>query len=349
MAVKKDDREDRLRTAITQIERSYGKGSIIRLGDKGALQQVDVIPTGSLALDVALGIGGVPRGRIVEVYGPEASGKTTLALSVAAQAQKQSGIVMFVDVEHALDPIYAAALGVDMDSLYVSQPDTGEQALEIVDELVRSAAVDLIVVDSVAALVPRAEIEGDMGEAQMGLQARLMSQAMRKLTGAISKSRTCVLFVNQIRHKIGVMFGSPETTSGGNALKFYSTIRIDIRRIAALKAGGDIVGNRTRVKIVKNKLAPPFRQVEFDIIFGQGISREGTLIDMGLDNGLIQKSGTWFSYNEQRIGQGRENARNFLREHEEIAREIENTLREQLELPPINYSPEQEKQVAKED
>jgi len=334
MATKQNDRSDRLKTAISQIERSYGKGSIIRFGDGAALPDVDTIPTGSLVLDLALGIGGVPRGRIVEVYGPEASGKTTLALSIVAQAQKMSGIATFVDVEHALDPSYARAIGVDMEALYVSQPDTGEQALEIVDTLVRSAAVDIVVVDSVAALVPRAEIEGEMGEPQVGLQARLMSQAMRKLAGAISKSKTCVVFVNQTRHKIGVMFGNPETTTGGNALKFYSSVRLDIRRIATLKAGaGEAVGNRVRVKVVKNKLAPPFKQVEFDIVFGEGISTEGTLIDMGLDHSIIQKSGTWFSYGDQRIGQGRENARTFLKENPDVAVQVEKDLREKLSLP----------------
>ncbi|MBN1593103.1 MAG: recombinase RecA [Candidatus Coatesbacteria bacterium] len=333
MAVKELNREEKLQSAITQIEKSYGKGSIIRLGEKGALMDIDIIPTGSLALDLALGIGGVPRGRVVEIYGPEASGKTTLALSIVAESQKRAGIATFVDVEHALDPIYARALGVDMDSLYVSQPDTGEQALEIVDTLVRSAAVDLVVIDSVAALVPRAEIEGEMGEPQMGLQARLMSQALRKLTGAISKSKTCVVFINQVRQKIGVMFGNPETTTGGNALKFYATIRLDIRRIASLKSGtGDVVGSRTRVKVVKNKLAPPFKQVEFDIIFGEGVSREGTIIDMGLDHGIIQKSGTWFSYGDQRIGQGRENARKFLADNINLSYEVENSLREKLGL-----------------
>lgn len=334
MATKSDDREARLMTAIAQIERSYGRGSIIRLGEKRALADVEAIPTGDLGLDFALGIGGVPRGRIVEIFGPEASGKTTLALSIAAQAQRLSGIVTFVDVEHALDPVYASALGVDMDSLYISQPDTGEQALEIVETLVRSAAVDLVIIDSVAALVPRAEIEGEMGEPQMGLQARLMSQALRKLAGAISKSRTCVIFVNQVRQRIGVMFGNPETTTGGTALKFYASIRMEIRKIASLKlTGGEVVGSRTRVKVVKNKLAPPFKSVEFDIIFGRGISREGTLLDLGLDQGIIQKSGAWFSYNQERIGQGRENARRFLMDHKEIADQIEKALREKLGVP----------------
>ncbi|HUT02471.1 MAG TPA: recombinase RecA [bacterium] len=334
MAIKHDDREQKLRNAITQIEKSYGKGAIMRMGERGALMDIEVIPTGSLALDLALGIGGVPRGRVVEIYGPDASGKTTLALSIVAEAQKRSGVATFVDVEHALDPTYAEALGVNMDSLYVSQPDTGEQALEIVDTLVRSTAVDIIVVDSVAALVPRAEIEGEMGEPQMGLQARLMSQALRKLTGAISKTKTCVIFVNQVRQKIGVMFGNPETTTGGKALKFYASVRLDIRRIASLKAGaGEIIGNRTRIKVAKNKLAPPFKQVEFDIIFGEGISKEGTLIDMGLDHGVIQKGGTWFSFKDQRIGQGRENTRKFLKENKAIALEIENALREELHLP----------------
>ena len=312
-----------LDSAIVQIEKQFGKGSIMRLGDESVKQQIPSIPTGSLELDIALGIGGIPRGRVVEIYGPESSGKTTLTLHIVAEAQKHGGIAAFVDAEHALDPVYAKKLGVSTDDLLVSQPDTGEEALEIVEALVRSGAVDIIVVDSVAALVPKAEIDGDMGDAHMGLQARLMSQALRKLTGVISKSKTSVIFINQIRYKIGVMFGSPETTTGGNALKFYSSVRLDIRKIETLKSGEDAVGNRTRVKVVKNKVAPPFRQAEFDIMFNGGISRSGGILDMGVKYEIIKKAGTWYSYGDERIGQGRENAKKYLDENSAIRLEIE--------------------------
>ncbi len=308
--------------AVTQIEKAFGKGSIMKLGERPP-EEVAVISTGSLALDIALTIGGVPRGRVVEIYGPEASGKTTLALQVIAQAQKNGGSAVFIDAEHALDIHYAAKIGVNTEELLISQPDTGEQALEITEHLVRSGAVDVIVIDSVAALVPRAEIEGEMGDQHMGLQARLMSQALRKLTATISKSMTTVIFINQIRQKIGVMFGNPETTTGGNALKFYASIRLDIRRISAIKDGQDVVGSRTRVKVVKNKLAPPFKEAEFDLIFGEGISREGDIVDIGSDLGVIEKSGTWYSYNEARIGQGKENAKEYLKQHPEVAVEVE--------------------------
>jgi recombination protein RecA len=308
--------------AVTQIERLFGKGSIMKLGE-GPLEEVPVVSTGSLALDLALVIGGLPRGRVVEIFGPEASGKTTLALEIVSEIQKQGGTASFIDAEHALDVNYARRIGVNTDDLLISQPDTGEQALEITEILVRSSAVDIVVIDSVAALVPRAEIEGDMGDAHMGLQARLMSQALRKLTAAISKSMTMVIFINQIRYKIGVMFGNPETTTGGNALKFYASVRLDIRRVASIKDGQEVVGNRTRVKVVKNKLAPPFKEAEFDIIFGEGISKEGDLVDLGADMGIIEKTGTWYSYGETRIGQGRENAKDFLKKHGEIAKEIE--------------------------
>jgi recombination protein RecA len=308
--------------AVTQIEKAFGKGSIMKLGERPP-EEVAVISTGSLALDIALTIGGVPRGRVVEIYGPEASGKTTLALQVIAQAQKNGGSAVFIDAEHALDIHYAAKIGVNTEELLISQPDTGEQALEITEHLVRSGAVDVIVIDSVAALVPRAEIEGEMGDQHMGLQARLMSQALRKLTATISKSMTTVIFINQIRQKIGVMFGNPETTTGGNALKFYASIRLDIRRISAIKDGQDVVGSRTRVKVVKNKLAPPFKEAEFDLIFGEGISREGDIVDIGSDLGVIEKSGTWYSYNDARIGQGKENAKEYLKQHPEVAVEVE--------------------------
>ena len=317
-----NDRDKALETALAQIEKQFGKGSVMRLGDENR-PPIQVIPTGSVAVDVALGVGGLPRGRIIEIYGPESSGKTTLALHAIANAQKLGGIAAFIDAEHALDPEYAQKLGVDIDALLVSQPDTGEQALEIADMLVRSGAISLIVIDSVAALVPRAEIEGEMGDSHMGLQARLMSQALRKLTGALSNSRTTMIFINQLREKIGVMFGSPETTTGGKALKFYASIRIDIRRIEALKDGTDIVGNRTRVKIVKNKVAPPFKQAEFDILYGHGISREGSLIDMGVDQGIVKKSGAWYTYENDQLGQGKENARQFLIDNPELANEIE--------------------------
>lgn len=317
-----NDRDKALETALAQIEKQFGKGSVMRLGDENR-PPVQVIPTGSVAVDVALGVGGLPRGRIIEIYGPESSGKTTLALHAIANAQKQGGIAAFIDAEHALDPEYAQKLGVDIDALLVSQPDTGEQALEIADMLVRSGAISLIVVDSVAALVPRAEIEGEMGDSHVGLQARLMSQALRKLTGALSNSGTTMIFINQLREKIGVMFGSPETTTGGKALKFYASVRIDIRRIEALKDGTDIVGNRTRVKVVKNKVAPPFKQAEFDILYGHGISREGSLIDMGVDQGIIKKAGAWYTYEGDQLGQGKENARQFLIDNPDLATEIE--------------------------
>ena len=311
--------------AVTQIEKLFGKGAIMKLGEK-PVEEVPVVSTGSIALDMALGVGGLPRGRVIEIYGPEASGKTTLALEVVAQIQKPGGTAAFVDAEHALDISYAKRIGVNTDDLLISQPDTGEQALEITEILVRSGAVDVIVIDSVAALVPRAEIEGEMGDAHVGLQARLMSQALRKLTATISKSMTTVIFINQIRHKIGIMFGNPETTTGGNALKFYASVRLDIRRIGAIKDGQDIVGNRTRVKVVKNKLAPPFKEVEFDIIFGEGISREGEMVDLGVEAGAIEKAGTWYSYGETRIGQGKENTKDYLKKHEEVAKEIEDKI-----------------------
>ena len=330
-SVKSTEKWRAVETALTQIERQFGKGSIMRLGDQPE-QVLSVIPTGSLAVDAALGVGGIPRGRVVEVFGPEASGKTTLALQIIAQAQKTGGLAAFIDAEHALDADYARKLGVDTDNLLVSQPDNGEQALEIAEMLIRSGAIDVVVVDSVAALVPKAEIEGEMGEAQMGLQARLMSQALRKLTAIVSKSRTTLLFINQIREKIGVMFGNPETTTGGRALKFYASIRIDIRRIASLKDGEAVVGSRTKVKVVKNKVASPFRQAEFDIMYGEGISHEGELIDMGIEAKLVEKTGAWLSYGDLRIGQGRENAKQFLKENKELAAEIDTKLRKHLNL-----------------
>ena len=321
------DKQKALEAALSQIERSFGKGSIMRLGKNEQMVEIEAISTGSLGLDIALGIGGLPRGRVIEVYGPESSGKTTLALQTIAEAQKTGGVCAFVDAEHALDPVYARKLGVELDDLLISQPDTGEQALEIADTLVRSGAVDVLVVDSVAALTPRAELEGEMGDSLPGLQARLMSQALRKLTGSISKSNTMVIFINQIRMKIGVMFGSPETTTGGNALKFYASVRLDIRRIGAIKDRDEVVGNQTRVKVVKNKVAPPFKQVEFDIMYGEGISKMGELVDLGVKAGIVEKSGSWFSYNSTRIGQGRENAKTFLRENPEMAAEIEAAIR----------------------
>ena len=320
-----NDRAKALEAALGQIERQFGKGSVMRLGDENR-PKVEVIPTGSIALDVALGIGGLPRGRVVEIYGPESSGKTTLTLHVIANCQRAGGIAAFIDAEHALDPEYAKRLGVDIDNLLVSQPDTGEQALEIADMLIRSGAVDLLVVDSVAALTPRAEIEGEMGDTHVGLQARLMSQALRKITGALSTHGTTAIFINQLREKIGVMFGSPETTTGGKALKFYASIRLDIRRIETLKDGTEAVGNRTRVKVVKNKMAPPFKQAEFDIIYGEGISREGSLIDMGVEQGFVKKSGAWYTYNGDQLGQGKENARSFLRDNPDLATELEESL-----------------------
>ncbi len=318
-----------LDAALGQIERAFGKGSIMRMGAKGASEPIEVIPSGSLGLDLALGIGGLPRGRIIEIYGPESSGKTTLALHAIAEAQRRGGTCAFIDAEHALDPVYARKLGVDVDNLLISQPDAGEQALEIADTLVRSGAIDVLVVDSVAALVPRAELEGEMGDSHMGLHARLMSQALRKLTGSVSRSQTLLIFLNQIRMKIGVMFGNPETTTGGNALKFYASVRMEIRRIGAIKERDEVTGNQTRVKVVKNKLAPPFRQVDFDIMYGEGISKVGELIDLGVKAGVVEKSGAWFSYDSQRIGQGRENAKQFLREHPETADAIERRVREQ--------------------
>ena len=325
-----DNKQKALAAALGQIEKQFGKGSVMRLGDSGVDTTIGVISTGSLSLDIALGVGGLPRGRVVEVYGPESSGKTTLALQVVAECQKGGGAAAFVDAEHALDPSYAAKLGVDIDDLLVSQPDTGEQALEITDMLVRSGAVDVVVVDSVAALTPKAEIEGDMGDSHMGLQARLMSQALRKLTGNIKRSNTMVIFINQIRMKIGVMFGNPETTTGGNALKFYASVRLDIRRIGAIKRGDEVIGNDTRVKVVKNKVAPPFKQCEFEILYGEGSSREGELIDLGVKQGLVEKSGAWYSYNDERIGQGKDNVRSFLKEHPKIADDIDRRLRETL-------------------
>src|SRR5437879_1525779 len=333
-----DDKTKQLETAIAVIEKSYGKGSIMRLGSRDVLVPVSVIPTGCLSLDAALGVGGFPRGRVVEVYGPESGGKTTMTLHVIAEAQKLGGTAAFIDAEHALDPIYARKLGVDVDNLLVSQPDNGEQALEIAQELIRSNAVDIVVVDSVAALVPKAELEGDMGDPQMGLQARLMSQALRKLTAIVSKSRTCLIFINQIREKIGVMFGNPETTTGSRALKFYASIRLDIRRVQAIKEGDRVIGSRTRGKVVKNKVAAPFREAEFDILYGEGISREGDLIDLGVENRLIDKPATWISYAGERMGQGRENARVFLKEHKDVRDKLESALRKKMEIPGPNNS-----------
>jgi recombination protein RecA len=327
------DRDKALETALLQIERQFGKGSVMRLGEETRVP-VEVIPTGSIALDVALGLGGLPRGRIVEIYGPESSGKSTLALHAVANAQKAGGIAAFIDAEHALDPDYAQKLGVDTDQLLVSQPDTGEQALEIVDMLIRSGAIDVVVIDSVAALVPKAEIEGEMGDSHVGLQARLMSQALRKITGALSQTKTTAIFINQLREKVGVMFGSPETTTGGKALKFYASIRLDIRRIETLKDGTEAVGNRTKVKVVKNKMSPPFKVAEFDILYGIGISREGSLIDLGVEQGIVRKSGAWYTYEGDQLGQGKENARNFLRENEDLANEIEKRIKEKLGVGP---------------
>jgi len=330
-----DDQKERnkaLDIAVGQIEKQFGKGSIMRLGQRGAIAPVDAIPTGAISIDYALGIGGMPRGRVVEIYGPESSGKTTLALQVIAEAQKTGGMAAFVDAEHALDAAYAQKLGIDLENLLVSQPDNGEQALEIVEVLIRSGGVDVVVVDSVAALVPKAEIEGEMGDAQMGLQARLMSQALRKLTGVVSKSKTTLIFINQLREKIGVMFGNPETTTGGRALKFYASVRIDIRRIASIKDGDQVIGGRTRVKVVKNKMAPPFREAEFDIMYGEGISREGDLLDLAVEKRIIEKSGAWFAYAGERLGQGRENAKQFLKENPDIRQIIEDRVRKELGL-----------------
>jgi recombination protein RecA len=328
-----DERAKLLDAAISQIEKSYGKGSIMRLGSKDVLVPVNVIPSGCLSLDSALGVGGFPRGRVIEIYGPESGGKTTMTLHIIAEAQKLGGQAAFIDAEHALDPSYARKLGVDVDNLLVSQPDHGEQALEIAETLIRSGGVDVVVVDSVAALVPKAELEGEMGEPQMGLQARLMSQALRKLTAIVSKSKTCLIFINQIREKIGVMFGNPETTTGGRALKFYASMRVDIRRVQSIKEGDRVVGSRTRAKVVKNKVAAPFREAEFDILYGEGISREGDLLDLGVDKGVIEKSGTWLSFGGERMGQGRENARVFLKENKDIREKLESALRKKLEIP----------------
>jgi recombination protein RecA len=325
-----ENRKKALAAALSQIEKQFGKGSVMRLGDAGATYEVDSIPTGSLGLDIALGVGGIPRGRVIEIFGPESSGKTTLTLAIIASAQSHGGTAAFVDAEHALDPVYAEKLGVKVNDLLVSQPDTGEQALEITDMLVRSGAVDVVVVDSVAALTPKAEIEGEMGDQHMGLQARLMSQALRKLTGNIKRSNTIVIFINQIRMKIGVMFGNPETTTGGNALKFYSSVRMDIRRIGAIKNGEEVVGSMTRVKVVKNKVAPPFRETEFEIMYGTGISKEGELIELGVLHNLVEKSGSWYSYKGERIGQGKDNARTFLQQHPEVAKDIEGQIRAKL-------------------
>ena len=339
--IMEDNKAKALSAALSQIERQFGKGAVMRLGD-GAAQNVEAIPTGSLTLDIALGIGGLPRGRVIEIYGPESSGKTTLTLQVIAEAQKLGGTCAFVDAEHALDPSYAEKLGVNVDDLLVSQPDTGEQALEITDMLVRSAAIDVVVIDSVAALTPKAEIEGDMGDSHVGLQARLMSQALRKLTANIKRSNTMVIFINQIRMKIGVMFGNPETTTGGNALKFYSSVRLDIRRIGAIKKTDEVIGNQTRVKVVKNKVAPPFKQCEFDILYNEGISHEGELLDLGVQHKLVDKSGAWYSYGKERIGQGRDNARQYLKDHPEMAGELEQRIREAAGIIPVETVDEEQ-------
>ena len=338
----KEDKLKALDAAIAQIEKQYGKGSVMKLGDNAAHMNVETVPTGSLSLDIALGIGGLPKGRIIEIYGPESSGKTTVALHCVAEVQKMGGIAGFIDAEHALDPVYAKNIGVDIDNLYISQPDCGEQALEITETMVRSGAVDIVVVDSVAALVPKAEIDGDMGDSHVGLQARLMSQALRKLTGVISKSNCIVIFINQLREKVGVMFGNPETTTGGRALKFYASVRLDVRRVESLKQAGEVVGNHVRVKIVKNKVAPPFKEAEFDIMFGQGISREGDILDNAAEIGVVNKSGAWYAYNGEKIGQGRENAKQYLKEHELICEEIEAKVRE-------HFKPEEKKEEAEQE
>ena len=343
-----ENRKKALAQALGQIEKQFGKGSVMRLGDGSMIANIEAVSTGSIGLDVALGIGGLPKGRVVEIYGPEASGKTTLTLQVIAEAQKMGGTAAFVDAEHALDPVYAEKLGVNVDELLVSQPDTGEQALEITDMLVRSGAVDVIVVDSVAALTPKAEIEGEMGDSHVGLQARLMSQALRKLTGNIKRSNAMVIFINQIRMKIGVMFGSPETTTGGNALKFYSSVRLDIRRIGAIKKGDEVIGNQTRVKVVKNKVSPPFKLAEFEILYGEGISREGEIIELGVQHGLIDKAGSWYSYGNDRIGQGKENVREFLKANPEVGAEIEQKIREKLLPKTVKAGPDAEESVAQE-
>ncbi len=337
-----EEKQKALEAALGHIEKQYGKGSVMKLGESGANMQVETVPTGSLSLDIALGVGGVPKGRIIEIYGPESSGKTTVALHMVAEVQKRGGIAGFIDAEHALDPVYAKNIGVDIDNLYISQPDNGEQALEITETMVRSGAVDIVIVDSVAALVPKAEIDGDMGDSHVGLQARLMSQALRKLTAVISKSNCVVIFINQLREKVGVMFGNPETTTGGRALKFYSSIRLDVRRVETLKQGGEMVGNHTRIKVVKNKVAPPFKQAEFDIMFGTGISKEGDILDLAADCGIVNKSGAWYAYNGDKIGQGRENAKLFLKEHTDICDEIEKKVRIQYHLLPDEAGQEKE-------
>ncbi|MBU5680572.1 recombinase RecA [Blautia sp. MSJ-9] len=337
-----EEKQKALEAALGHIEKQYGKGSVMKLGESGANMQVETVPTGSLSLDIALGVGGVPKGRIIEIYGPESSGKTTVALHMVAEVQKRGGIAGFIDAEHALDPVYAKNIGVDIDNLYISQPDNGEQALEITETMVRSGAVDIVIVDSVAALVPKAEIDGDMGDSHVGLQARLMSQALRKLTAVISKSNCVVIFINQLREKVGVMFGNPETTTGGRALKFYSSIRLDVRRVETLKQGGEMVGNHTRIKVVKNKVAPPFKQAEFDIMFGTGISKEGDILDLAADCGIVNKSGAWYAYNGDKIGQGRENAKLFLKEHTDICDEIERKVRIQYHLLPDDAAQEEE-------
>ena len=344
----KEEKQKALDAALAQIEKQFGKGSVMKLGDKGANMQIETIPTGCLSLDLALGLGGIPKGRIIEVYGPESSGKTTVALHMVAEVQRRGGIAGFIDAEHALDPVYAKNIGVDIDNLYISQPDNGEQALEIAETMVRSGAVDIIIVDSVAALVPKAEIEGDMGDSHVGLQARLMSQALRKLTAVISKSNCTVIFINQLREKVGVMFGNPEVTTGGRALKFYSSIRLDVRRIETLKQGGEMVGNRTRIRVVKNKIAPPFKEAEFDIMFGEGISREGDILDLAANTGVVNKSGAWYAYEGDKIGQGRENAKQFLKQNPEICHEIEERVREGFGLDSTETDGEKAEQVKKE-
>lgn len=344
----KDEKQKALDSALAQIEKQFGKGSIMKLGDSGQNMNIETIPTGSLSLDRALGLGGIPKGRIIEVYGPESSGKTTVALHMVAEVQKTGGIAGFIDAEHALDPAYAKNIGVDIDNLYISQPDNGEQALEIAETMVRSGAVDIVIVDSVAALVPKAEIDGEMGDSHMGLQARLMSQALRKLTAVIGKSNCVVVFINQLREKIGVMFGNPETTTGGRALKFYSSIRMDVRRIESLKQGGEIMGNRTRIKVVKNKIAPPFKEAEFDIMFGKGISKEGDILDLAADIGIVNKSGAWYAYKDRKIGQGRENSKQFLLENPDVLNEIEDLVRENLGLAPIREKKKKQEKSQKD-
>lgn len=348
----RETREDKLKAldaAISQIEKQYGKGSVMKLGDESASMNVETVPTGALSLDIALGLGGLPKGRVIEIYGPESSGKTTVALHAVAEVQRRGGIAGFIDAEHALDPVYARNIGVDIDNLYISQPDNGEQALEITETMVRSGAVDIVIVDSVAALVPKAEIDGDMGDSHVGLQARLMSQALRKLTAVISKSNCIVIFINQLREKVGVMFGNPETTTGGRALKFYSSVRLDVRRIESLKQSGEVVGNRTRIKVVKNKVAPPFKEAEFDIMFGQGISKEGDILDLASDIGIVNKSGAWYAYNGEKIGQGRENAKLFLKEHEEICGEIDAKVRAHYGMNALNGEESEKGESASKD